>query len=209
MTSRLFLLPTSRGAMYATQSCVSNPIRRLLLALMVNAESPVASMEMVVKQSAIPGTLAARMLDRVATFGLVETFLAPYRLDQSLSEDVLSERLSQVSEKKKALLADRHGFCLASSGFPAHETDALAGLCAEMAALRLRHAALSDSPALAGVGAWHCDRLGSARDCRLHPIFVGEHQFTLLISGQACLETRALADMVWMLMRRYGMSHPK
>ena len=200
-----YWLPTSKGALYATQAPASNPVRNLLLALMGHVISPHASLDQIAMWSGVthPG-LAASMVLRMLVSGLVETIESPYHLQGSISDKKLSEQLSRACAKGKTLLADRQGFCLASAGFLPHEIDGLAGLCAEMASLRLRQNASPDTPPCALVEAWHCKRLGSAEDCRLQPLFIGPHQFTLLMSGEPRLDNRALADMIWTMIQRYG-----
>lgn len=195
--------------MYATRATALNPVRKFLLALMGHSTSPSISTDQIVQWSGIKNPLlATRMQCQILSFGLIESVSTPYHLKGSLSDQVLSEQLAHVCDNQKALLADRQGFCLAYAGFAPHEIDSLAGLCAEIAAIRLRHSSNATEAPIYELGAWQCDRLGPANDCRLQPIFIGQHQHTLLMSGEPRLNSRALADMTWMLIQRYGVTNP-
>jgi hypothetical protein len=197
--------PTSLGARYATQSAAPNPVRQLLLALMAQPAAPAASIgQMALWSGVTDPVLATRVRDRMVLQGLLESVGAPYRPTGGLTDAVLSAQLAEISTLKRALLADRQGFCLASIGFSAEEIEGLAGFCAEIAAIRFRHAVGADPRSTQGVAAWQCERLGSVEDCRLQPLFIGSQRFTLLMSGPPILDNRALADMTWLLIQRYG-----
>jgi hypothetical protein len=104
------------------------------------------------------------------------------------------------------LLADDQGFYLATSGFPHEVAEELSALSAELAIIHKRRSGLLmnnmgfDSHAWAIVNAFGNSQIG------FWPVFVGKHQFVIVISGIPHFNQPEFVSLIWALSNRYSKS---
>ena len=101
----LYLLPTPAGAWIASAEAAADRLRAFIRLLLAQPVSP---------PWRDPDDLFVR---RLGQLGWVQFLAAPRRVSQAPFDDALRSYLPALSAKGCALLADAHGFHLASSGF--------------------------------------------------------------------------------------------
>lgn len=112
--------------------------------------------------------------------------------------------LAELSGVGKALLADAQGFYLANAGFAHEVVEELAALCASVATLQARHAALLDNNLRLATGGWAAVDAAGNGQVGFWPLHIGSQKFVLAIVGAPAFERQAFADLVWWLSRRYA-----
>lgn len=201
----LYLAPTPAGAYYCVAGSDKSAPRRFLKKLLVADASPLLSTENLQQLMQLESdNEALEMLAHLQKLGWVQGLEAVREAPSGRLEEFLPELLSQLSVSGKALLADEHGFYIASSGFPHETAEELSGLSANIATLHERYQGVLKNNLGEGSSAWGLiDAAGNAQ-VGFWPIFIGDHRFALVIGGVPRLNQPALTTLVWALNMRYG-----
>ena len=189
---RRFLLPTPAGAYFAAAAQAEDRLRGFIRLLFAQPASPAWHDE------------DDGFVRRLATAGWIQYLDAPRCAPRDTIEAALQSLLPPLAGSRSALLADAHGFHLASSGFSDSAAEALAALSADLASLHERHRrSLKHSLGLSG-SAWAMPDAAGHSQLAFWPLHVGEHRFALVTTGVPHLNQPELVDLVWLLHQRYG-----
>ncbi|MGF1547036.1 MAG: hypothetical protein ACFCUG_06895 [Thiotrichales bacterium] len=205
LIDHFYLQPTSAGAFYAVTGCESEPLRRLLLALLGEAETPQVDLPRLSHWLHVADEQhALQLLHQAQTLAWVQGFRAPRSIIEAGFGRHLQDPLHRLSSIGKALLVDENGFPLARIGLDDATVDALSALSADLAAVQLRHAArLKHCLKLPTQGWGALDAFGSSR-IAVWPLFIGARRFLLAVLGEPRLNQSEFITLVWMLINRYG-----
>lgn len=191
-TTPHFLQPTPAGAYFAAAEQAQDRLRGFLRLLFAQPTTPGWRDE------------DDGFVQRLATIGWVQYLDAPRSALRGPLESVLPPLLQPLAASGCALLADAHGFHLASTGFSQPQAEALAALSADLATLHLRHRrALNQELRLYG-SAWSIPDAAGHSQLGFWPLYVGNHRFVLILAGVPHLNQPELVDAVWLLYQRYG-----
>jgi hypothetical protein len=150
---------------------------------------------------------ALGVLGRLQDRAWVEGHAQPLDVTEEALEVGLARTLPPLSSRGRALLADRQGFCLASTGFAADTAAVVAAFSADLVATTERHAHRLDraeesgAPGTGAVGL--VDGFGNSQ-LGFWPLFVGSQRFVLALAGVPRLNRPELVELVTRLSLRYG-----
>jgi len=119
-------------------------------------------------------------------------------------EDIIPGLLARLSASERALLADENGFYLSSYGFRHEAAEEIAGLSAELVAMRQRHGRLLHNNLRVRSETWALVNSAGQSDLGFWPLSIGSQNFVLAISGQPMLHKQAFVTLVQFLDRRYS-----
>jgi len=200
----LYLAPTPAGAYFAVSSPADDVLRRLLLILMRGRRSPALTQESLVELTGLEIGLAMERLHHLQSLRLVQGLREPRQLPEGNLEQALPALLAELAGRGRALLADDHGFYLASHGFHHETAEELAGLSADLGLLHQRHQGLISNNLSLRSSAWALINAGGNSEIGFWPLYVGSQRFVLILTGLPNLNQVATLDLVWSLVRRYG-----
>ena len=189
---RHFLLPTPAGAYFASAEPANDRLRGFIRLLFAQAVTPRWRDE------------DDGFVRRLASAGWVQYLRAPRSAIGDPVETALPRLLPALSGDRRALLADAHGFHLASTGLDDTLAEELAALSADLASLHSRHRRpLAQDLRIYG-SAWAIPDAAGHSQLGFWPLHVGPQRFVLTISGVPHLNQPELVDLVWLLHQRYG-----
>ncbi len=202
LTDNVHIIPTPLGAYYATSNPHASPAREVILGMMANDSTQTVSIENLRRftGNSDPLQLLFRMESVRWIKGLIETETLPA---MHIEADV-PHLLGQLSDTGKALLADTQGFHLVSAGFTHELAEELALLAAEVSALQRKHGELIQSKLKLGVPAMAIVDSGGISNLGFWPLYIGNHQFMLVVSGMPLFDSQAYMYLIWALCRRYN-----
>ncbi|MCK6373238.1 MAG: hypothetical protein L6Q69_03915 [Zoogloea sp.] len=190
--ARQFLLPTPAGAFFATAEQAEDRLRGFIRLLFAQPASPAWHDE------------DEGFVRRLATAGWVQYLDAPRSAPRDTIEAALQRLLPPLTGSRSALLADAHGFHLASTGFTTPQAEALAALSADLASLHSRHRRVISQDLHLYGSAWSIPDAAGHSQLGFWPLYVGSHRFVLILAGVPHLNQPGLVDLVWLLHQRYG-----
>jgi hypothetical protein len=202
LTTDVHVIPTPLGAYYAASNPQPEPARALILGLMAGDSTQSVSIETLSRLTGDTDPLP--LLYRMESVRWIEGRAEAEKLTAQHIETDVPELLSQLSGNGKALLTDIQGFYLANAGFAHELAEDLAIFAAEVASLQRKHSDLIRgnlrlaAPAMAVVDSGGNSELG------FWPLYIGEHQFMLIVSGMPQFDRPAYMYLVWALCRRYN-----
>lgn len=200
-----FLYPTPGGAFYAVAGSEDNPSRRLLRTLLQQEVSPPLNLAELIRWTGSSNEQKLlTLIHRMQTAGWLQGVDEPLHAPVQAVEKLFPVLLGSLCTGGKALLADNHGFYLASHGFPHEVAEELSALSAELTSLYERRAGLLDNNLGLGSSAWGLiDAAGNSR-IGFWPLYISTKRFVLVISGVPTLNHPDLVRLIWVLMRRYS-----
>lgn len=194
-----FLAVTSAGAYFAVAAGEVDPDRTLILNLLAEAQSP---LEQTLNMAGDP--TVSEQLSRLKARGWLANRSEADSAPRSTLEALLPVLLPDLSDRGRALLADHQGLAIGLGGFSEHEAQGLAALSADALALARRAAQLLPHFGSHLPGSWAMvDAAGNSR-VGVWPIHLPGRQFTLVIEGRPLFVRVAFQQLVWTLVRRYG-----
>lgn len=205
VAKNLYLYPTPGGAYFATASAEEQPSRRLLRNLLLRDTTPRLSIPQIAEWSGLEDEeKALLLLHHLQVAGWVQGLQNPLKASALPLEQSLPALLRSLTDGGKALLADSHGFYLATHGYPHEVAEELSALSAELSNLYERRAGLLDKNMGVGSSAWAIiDAAGNSR-VGFWPLYIGNRRFVLVMSGVPHLNHPDFVQLVWILTRRYG-----
>jgi hypothetical protein len=198
-----YALPTPAGAYQAVSTPTADPAKRLLLGLLAEERSVRIDGPRLAQMTGLDEQDALQLLFQLQKLALIEGYRTAPPSPSGPLELVLPKLLGQLSGDGKALLADAQGFYLACEGFPHEAAEELSALSAELSALYVRRQGLLQNNLGHTSGHWGLiDAAGNA-EIGFWYLFIGNHRFTLVLSGLPQLNQSAFTQLVWCLVRRY------
>ena len=201
----LYISPTPAGAYYCISGPEQNPSRQLLQGLFKQRSTPPFSLESIKKW--FLATNNDKLLDllyHAQNIGWIEGLDEPKEAPEETLEELFPQSLPSLSGSDKVLLADSHGFCISSHGFPHETAEELSGLSAELASLHERRQGVLENNLGLNTSAWGLVDAAGNSQAGFWPMYIGEQRFVLVIGGVPYLNQPELTTIVWALTTRYG-----
>lgn len=202
LTADVHIIPTSRGAYYAVSNPQPETARALIFAMMANDEMKSISMDALRRYTGNtdPLPLLYRMENAHWIEGRAESEVLA---TQHIERDV-PKLLGQLSGNGKALLTDAQGFYLTNAGFAHEQAEDLAIFAAEIATIQRKQSSLIRGNLRLGAPAMAVVDSGGNSELGFWPLYIGEHQFMLIVSGIPLFDRPAYMHLVWALCLRYN-----
>jgi hypothetical protein len=196
---------TSAGAYYACSSRAYSPARCLLFALMGQDLTPTLSLDQArLWSESGSNEEAGELLYRMQGMGWIRGLRAARTAPSAHMEKDIPGLLKNLAADGRALLADSQGFFLAASGFNHETSEALGALAADIGVIVTRHDGLVRENLGIDSAAWSVVDAGGHSRIGFWPLYVGKHNFLLVISGEPQFHRSAFLQLVWSLVRRYA-----
>lgn len=204
LVSGVHLYPTPVGAYQAIASPNADKPRNLIQRLMQLENTPQ------LKEQQLMGLTdqddpqkSMEILHHCQKLGWVQGVEKAISSPTGSLEDLLPGLLGKLSEQGKVLLADEHGFYLASSGFPHEVAEELSALSADLATVHQRRSGLLYNNLGIASHAWAIvDAFGNSQ-IGFWPIFIGSHRFVIVMAGIPHFNQADFVTLVWALSKRY------
>jgi len=201
----LFINVTPRGAYYAVQDNVEDPIRDIILKLLQLEETPPLSTETIADIVSLENEDDAfDFVKRMQSLGLISGQKKTETITEDNLEDILPELLGSLSDSKKVLLAEHSGLYLGASGFPHEAAEELAAISANLSEVYQRHKDLLQGNLRFNQHAWGLIDAAGNSEVGFWPLYIGYNQFTLVIHGMPQLNRPGFKHLIWSLVKRYG-----
>ncbi|MES9944516.1 MAG: hypothetical protein ABW080_06140 [Candidatus Thiodiazotropha sp.] len=199
-----YVLPTPAGAYTAAAHAGEDAVRRLLCTLLQQASSPQLTQRALEEWTGMQGQDAQDVLFHAQSQQWIEGFEQPRPSPQGALETLLPELIPKLSDSKKVMLADAHGFYVAVTGFTHEAAVELAALSADIASLDARHSSLIKQNLRLACSAWSLIDAAGNSQLGFWPLFIDRHRFVLILQGQPRFNQPAFTDLVWILSTRYS-----
>ncbi len=200
----LYLNVTPRGAYNATHDNQQDISRNILIKLLQQDETPEFSNDIITTLFSDDSDENLGLLDKMQELGLITGQKTSESAPQDSLEEKLPELLSSLSGSGKALLADKSGLYLGTSGFPHEAAEELAAISANLSEVYQRHKGLLQGNLGFSQNAWGLvDAAGNA-EVGFWPLYIGKNTFTLILHGLPQFNQPSFRHLVWMLVKRYG-----
>lgn len=140
----------------------------------------------------------------MVSLGWFDEFDEPIELPKTTAmEIILPQLLETLSSTGHALLADDHGFCLASALFSEEESESLAVMSVKFPMIYNRHQTEIENSLPFPSRAWGMLDAAGHSYLGVWPIFLEYKKFYLLIKGLPKLNHSSFVTLVWLLYNRY------
>ncbi len=200
-----YITPTPAGAYYSVSGNQQNPSRSLLHRLLSLRSSPLLTIEKLQQWQQVDDEhKALDLLYHVQDQGWVGGLDNSISVPKGVLEDILPALLADLSDTKKALLADAQGFYISSRGFPHETAEELSALSADIASMHDRHQHLIQNNLGLSTSAWSLVDAAGNSQVGFWPMYIGDQRFVLVISGLPYLNQPSLTNLIWALYSRYG-----
>jgi hypothetical protein len=200
----LFLLPTPAGAYSAIAHRSDDPVRRLLCGLLREESTPKMTLQGIEHWTGQQNAAALESLYLAQQHHWIEGFEQPRQSPSGALETLLPNLLPSLADSGKVLLADSHGFYVASAGFTHEAAVELSALSADLASLDDRHGGLIHQNLRIDSSAWALDDAAGNSRLGFWPLFIHIHRFVLVLQGQPQFNQAAFTELVWALSTRYA-----
>lgn len=201
----LYVFPTPAGAFNTASKPQSDLSVSFLRKLLMKEVSPKLTLDCIQDLADINDTeKAMQFLHGIQQTVLIQGLVEPIECSKAPLEELLPGLLKGLSDNGKVLLADSHGFYLASHGFNHEAAEELAALSADLANLQERSTSLLTNNLGLNSSAWAAvDSAGNSK-IGFWPLYVGKQRFVLVISGIPRLNNPDLVTLIWTLYMRYA-----
>jgi hypothetical protein len=200
----LYIYPTPVGCYYAVSSEVENTARNFINQLLQLPHTPELDTQTLTQLMAVETEEeAVRLLHFCQKKGWVQGVENIIYSPDGALDEILPSLLNSISETGNVLLSDTQGFHLACSGFSSETAEQLSVISAEIEGVHKRRTDLLtnnltiDSHAWAIVDAFGSSQLG------FWPMFIGDSQFVITISGIPHFNRADFVTLIWALSIRY------
>ncbi len=200
----LYIYPTPIGCYYAVSSVVEDSARNFINRLLKLPTTPELNVKSLTKLMGVKSEQEAiDLLHYCQKKGWVQGIKNSIEPPQEALDIILPNLLNNLSESGNVLLSDSQGFHLACTGFTNETADQLSAISAEIETVHKRRLNLLknnltiDSHAWAIVDAFGGSQLG------FWPLFIGNSQFVIAISGIPHFNSPDFVTLTWALSIRY------
>lgn len=205
LVEKLYIYPTPGGAYYAISTKNKDKSKAFLNALLQQQETPLLTLDNLKQLTGVnQEEKCFKLLHHCQKLGWVQGLRSPRRYPEGALDEILPGLLANISENNKVLLADNQGFYLASHGFPHEVAEELAGLSAKLTIVHEHSTGLLINNLGLSSGSWAIvDAKGSSK-IGFWPLYIGETQFVLVISGAPRFNQPDFVSLAWALSTRYA-----
>jgi len=201
----LHIYLTPAGCYYAVSAVDKDPVRQFLRALLGNTKTPKLTIENLQQLMANDDAdKCIALLQKCQQLGWVQGVKEEREAPSGSMEELLPELLGKVSEEGKILLADDQGFYLACNGFPHEVAEEISALSAELYVIHERRAGLLMKNMGLNSHAWAVVNASGNSQLGFWPLFIGNTQFVIALSGIPHFKQNEFISLVWMLSVRYA-----
>lgn len=200
----LFIYPTPIGCYYAVSSLIDDDARNFINQLLKQPRTPVLDINTLKGLMNVESEKdAIELLHYCQKKGWVQGVKDSIESPTGLLDKILPSLLDNISETGNVLLSDAQGFHLACSGFTNEIAEQLSAISAEIETIHKRRIDMLvnnltiDSHAWAIVDAFGSSQLG------FWPLFIGNSQFVITISGIPHFNRPDFVTLIWALSTRY------
>lgn len=204
LTGEFYLHPTPAGAYYAASRPARDPVRVFLQRLLREAATPKLTTELVREWMQMDEQEALAFIYRLQASGFIQGLPIPVEVPPDRIEALLPPLLTQLSDEKRALLAEKRGLYLATVGFAHEASEELAALGADLAQVHERHSQLLHGNLRLASDGWGMVNAGGASEMAFWPLYLGNETFILVVGGMPRFNQEAFTTLVWTLGVRYG-----
>jgi hypothetical protein len=200
----LFIYPTPIGCYYAVSSVAEDSARNFINRLLKLPSTPELNVKSLIKLMDVRSDQEAiELVHYCQKKGWVQGIKNSIKPPKEALDIILPSLLNNLSESGNVLLSDSQGFHLACTGFTNETADQLSAISAEIETVHKRRLNLLknnltiDSHAWAVVDAFGGSQLG------FWPLFIGNSQFVITISGIPHFNSPDFVTLIWALSIRY------
>ncbi len=204
LSGEFFLHPTPAGAYYAASRPTREPARQFLQRLLRSPETPALSAALLCEWTGLPEHEALEFLYRLQSSGFVQGLPMHVEVPQDSIENLLPPLLSQLSDEGRAILAEKRGLYLGTSGFTHEASEELAALGGDLAAVHERHSRLLHGNLRLRSDGWGMVNAAGYSEMGFWPMYFGDDYFILIIGGMPRFNQEAFTSLMWTLGVRYG-----
>jgi hypothetical protein len=205
LASNLYIQPSPGGVYHAFSSALESPARRLIRSLLSEEISPELSLEGLSRWTGLGDEdQAMALLHHAQGVRWVQGFQQPLHCSTETIEVRVPGLLARLSSQGKCLLADSHGFYLASSGIHHEVAEELSALSAELSNIHERRSGLLLNNMGLDSSAWSVVDAGGGSRLGFWPIYIDQSRFVLVIQGLPRFNQPEFVDLIWMLNLRFG-----
>lgn len=197
------LSPTPAGAFYAVQSATDEPVRRYLLFLLSQTQTPFFAEEHL-RYLHENNETAMQILFRMQELGYIQSLQQPQHAQQGQLEDILPPLLASVADSSKVILADEQGFYLSMSGFVHENAEELSALSAGLHEVYARYQALLCNNVGVRASAFALVDAAGNSEIGFWPLFFPRTRFSLIMAGMPRFNCRDFTRIVNCLAIRYS-----
>ena len=201
----LYIYSTPAGCYHAVSTAEVDSSRRFLRALLACAKTPKLNLENLQNLMGNDDPdKCITLLQKCQQLGWVQGIKEEREVPSGSLDQLLPELLSKVAEGGKVLLADDQGFYLASSGFPHEVAEEISALGAELNGMHERRAGLLLKNMGLNSHAWALVNASGNSQLGFWPLFIGNTQFIIALSGIPHFKQTEFISLTWLLMTRYA-----
>ncbi len=200
----LFIYPTPIGCYYAVSSIADEKARKFIQRVLQLPSAPVLNIGTLVDlMDAETQDEAIELLYLCQKMGWIQGVKNSIEFPDGALDVILPPLLDKISETGNVLLSDTQGFHLACSGFTHEMAEQLSAISAEIETVHKRRLDLMENQLTIDSHAWAIvDAFGSSQ-LGFWPIFVGDNQFVITISGIPHFNRSDFVTLIWALSIRY------
>ena len=205
LVENLYIHPTPGGAYYAVSNKNSGKSKAFLNALLRQQEMPEMTLSNLKLLTGFNDEeKCLKLLHHCQKLRWVQGMRSPVKYPEGALDEILPSLLENISESNKVLLVDNQGFYLASIGFPHEVAEELAALSAKLAIVHEHSSGLLNNNLGLSSSSWAIvDAKGSSK-IGFWPLYLGDAQFVLVISGAPRFNQPEFVSLVWALSIRYA-----
>ncbi|MCK5830964.1 MAG: hypothetical protein KAH20_11750 [Methylococcales bacterium] len=200
----LFIYPTPIGCYYAVSSFIGDDAKNFINRLLKQPRTPALNIKTLKNLMNVESEKdAIELLHHCQNKGWIQGVKESIESPIGTLDTILPSLLDKVSETGNVLLSDEQGFHLACSGFTNETAEQLSAISAEIETIHerridmLANSLTIDSHAWAIVDAFGSSQLG------FWPLFIGDSQFVITISGIPHFNRPGFVTLIWALSIRY------
>ena len=198
-----FVHPTPAGTYFAVSRPEDDASRRFLQGLLAQASTPALTVEALKDATGRDEQGALALLHDLQQAGLIQGLPQAMQAPAEPDGTLLPALLSQLSDEGRAVLGDAGGLMMAAVGFKHAHSEQVAALCADLAGLQRRHAALRAQMGLVSDG-WGLVSAAGYSELSFWPLYVGASRFHLVVAGQPRFNQQAYTRLAWALAQRHA-----
>jgi hypothetical protein len=204
LTGEHYLYPTPGGAYHAVSSSGDEPSRQFLQRLLTQKETPRLTHALLRDWTSLDEQHGLELIYRLQSSGFVQGLPASLSAPRETLESLLPPLLERLSDEGKAVLAEKRGLYIGTSGYSHEATEELAALGADLAALEIRYGKLLHNNLRLPRGGWGLVNASGYSEVGFWPLHLGNEIFVLIVGGLPQFNQVAFTTLIWALGVRYG-----
>lgn len=200
----LFIYPTPIGCYYAVSSVINDDARDFINQLLKQSQTPTLNIKTLKNLMNVETEKdAIELLHYCQKKGWVQGVKDSMESPTGILDKMLPSLLDNISETGNVLLSDAQGFHLACSGFSNETAEQLSAISAEIETVHKRRIDMLVNNLTIDSHAWSIvDAFGSSQ-LGFWPLFIGNSQFVITISGIPHFNRPDFVTLIWALSTRY------